>query len=96
MCVYDVGQGDQTIILISLALRAQLIQCGQRQGQMGVDQLLSARDLRQIQGGLSYGIQASDVFTITAGLMRPSAVSFRDSIMSSVLPPVVPITWVEL
>ena len=34
--------------------------------------------------------------TITAGLMRFAAVSSRDSIISAVLPPVVPITCVEL
>ena len=34
--------------------------------------------------------------TITAGSMRPAAVSSKDSIMSAVLPPVVPMTCVEL
>ena len=64
-------------------------------GQVVVDQLFAARNLGQIERSLGCRIQTADMrHHITAGSIRPDAVSSSDSIISAVLPPVVPITCV--
>ena len=56
-----IHQYDQTVIAFCLTLCAQICQCGKGHGQMGIDQFLPARDLRQVQGGVCCGIQTADM-----------------------------------
>ena len=55
----NIRQRPIAVVLPLLSCLPQLIQRGERHGQMGVDQFLSPRDLRQVQGGVCCGIQTA-------------------------------------
>ena len=77
-------------------LLPEVLNGGEGHVELGIGQLLPAGNLGQARGGLRDGVNAADVGDHHAGRIPPWAARRMASFRSSVLPPVVPMIWVEV